>query len=123
MLNTIVETALDGIRSSQESETHNVFDWVKAAQLIRDRRPLKAVARLAEDIDWTSVVIYCNGAIVDGGTPFLASSWATPVLVLDDEEIDCFVELIKDDSHYELMWPKEARAILSEAAAIDVDAK
>jgi hypothetical protein len=67
-------------------------------------------------MEWTS------GSILEDGVPvkqentytYLSSTWATPVLVLDDgNEIDCFImesETVYDEKTY---WPDDALEILN----------
>jgi hypothetical protein len=38
-----------------------VFDWVKAAKLIKERKPIIASAGLCSDWEWTGGTIYENG--------------------------------------------------------------
>lgn len=92
-----------------------VFDWDTAARLIRDRQPDKAVAGLSGDMEYTSGSIYHNGEPVEEmlTDTFLASTWATPVLVLDNgEEIPCF--LMSPDTGWDedTYWPYSAIKIL-----------
>ncbi len=68
-----------------------VFDWIEAAKNIKEKQPQKAVAGLSRDLEWTSGIIYQNNCIVEDSEIYLASTWATPVLILDDGfEIPCF---------------------------------
>lgn len=96
-----------------------VFDWIKAAQIIRDRKPTEAVAGLSADMEWTAGTIYRDGKPVpsDESPTYLSSTWATPVLVLDDgEEIPCF--LPKPDApgwDSDTSWPPEAIAELTKS--------
>lgn len=69
-----------------------IFDWNTAAEIIRENKPAFAVAGLQGDLEWTAGTIYKNGnAFLDDYT-FLASTWATPVIILDEDgdEIPCF---------------------------------
>lgn len=102
------------IRSAAARERGDMgrfFDWDKAAQIINDRKPIKAMAGLCEDWNNTSGRIYEEQTIIDYDYLYLFSMWATPVLLLDDdEEIPCFVEA---DTNYNTVWPDTARAIIS----------
>lgn len=93
------------------------FDWDKAAEIIRDRRPDSAAAGLAEDLEWTSGEILRDGSPVpaDDTYVYLASTWATPVLILSGAEIECWrmhsqvpAEWGKPENSY---WPESALAI------------
>ncbi|MEM9223514.1 MAG: hypothetical protein AAGB11_14095 [Pseudomonadota bacterium] len=85
------------------------FDWDRAARLIVERGAQTAAAGLAED--WAST----SGAILRDGKPipedetyvYLQSTWATPTLIVDDEEIEC--ALAGEEAGY---WPETARTIL-----------
>lgn len=92
-----------------------VFDWHKAAQLIRDRKPTVASAGLGEDWEWTGDTIYRDGKPVaaEDCHAFLASTWAIPELDLDGEIIDCYI--MKDESpgwDTGTIWPQSALDIL-----------
>jgi hypothetical protein len=92
-----------------------VFDWHKAADLIRESKAQHAMAGLAGDMEYT------EGCILDGGLPdrdsytYLASTWATPVLILDDgDEIDCWIYEGGPHGWDEMTkWPESAVARLS----------
>ena len=62
---------------------YRVFDWDKAAKIIRDKKPLAASAGLIEDWFWTGGTIYEDGKPKeDRGIAYLMSYWATPTLIL-----------------------------------------
>jgi hypothetical protein len=92
-----------------------VFDWEKAARLIKERNPMKASAGLSGDWEWTGGDIYQNGAPVPEGETYtyLASTWATPELDLDGDVVDCFLMQTEtpgwDSDTY---WPPEAVKII-----------
>ena len=99
-----------------------VFDWVKAAQMIRDRYlvgNLKvASAGLSDDWEYTGGEIFRDGSPVpqDGTYTFLSSTWAIPQLSLDGAIFDCWVW--KKDSpgwKSDTYWPPEALEILQPA--------
>ena len=94
-----------------------VFDWNKAAEIIKDRQPSEASAGLIEDWGWTGGEIYRDGKPVpkEETYTYLGSDWATPVLVInDDEVIDCYVrvEEVTADCHAGTYWPQSALDIL-----------
>lgn len=92
-----------------------IFDWDQAARIIRERNPECAVAGLQLDLEWTSGIIYANGEPVSEYDTYLASTWATPVLILNySDEIPCFVmeHETKWDEHTQ--WPDSALDILNE---------
>lgn len=91
------------------------FDWMKAAKIIAETRPGTAYAGLAEDWGYTGGLIYEDGKPVPEKDTYvyLTSNWATPILVLDDdEEIECW--RYGDGSNY---WPEGAVAELSKEKA------
>jgi hypothetical protein len=68
-----------------------VFDWNKAARLIKETKAKKASAGLAEDWEYTGGIIFENGKIDLEDYTFLQSTWATPVIKIDGEEFDCYL--------------------------------
>ncbi len=92
-----------------------VFDWVRAAELIKERRPDRAEAGLGEDWEYTGGCIYtADGIPAEADTyVYLTSTWAVPELDLDGDVIDCWTwqdETPGWDSH--TYWPPEALAVL-----------
>jgi hypothetical protein len=108
-----------GDAARRSGAKHRVFDWNKAAEMIRDHKPNVAVAGLQNDMEYT------GGEIITDGKPniedytYLASNWATPVLVLDNgSEIDCWMyedESPGWDAHTK--WPESALKILTDEAS------
>ena len=91
------------------------FDWIKAAKIIKERKPFIAYAGLREDLEWTIGLIWHNYKVVNNSDAYLASRWATPVLIIDDEEIECYKKIsMKDLKKYSRpKWPKDALAIVN----------
>ena len=82
-----------GEAAKRSGARHKVFDWHKAARLIREGKAVTAKAGLASDMEWTSGSILTDGKPTpkDDTYVYLASYWATPVLVLDDgDEVECW---------------------------------
>lgn len=94
------------------SETYRSFDWEKAARIIKEKKPIVAEAGLAEDWYWTGGTIWENDGPVYG-QPYTSSYWATPVLVCDGEQQECWTMGPKQDPSK--VWPKEALEIINEA--------
>ncbi len=94
-----------------------VFDWHKAARIIRERSPRNASAGLAADWEYTGGTIYVDGDPVKGSGCYLASIWATPQLDIDDEIIDCWIldtpETNPEAWDASTEWPDSALTILS----------
>jgi hypothetical protein len=93
-----------------------VFDWDKAARIITERGAAEAEAGL--DQDWE----YTGGPILKDGKPvpkeetyvYLASTWATPQLLIDGECIDCYrMESEVPGWGSDTYWPEIARDILA----------
>ena len=92
--------------------TEKIFDWMIAVDLIHLYGIKNAVAGLAEDM------LFSGGAILENGEPihdqptFLASTWATPVLVdMDTGNIHkCHSNTTLYNEHTK--WPPEALALL-----------
>jgi hypothetical protein len=91
-----------------------VFDWHKAAKLINEHNAMDAVAGLSSDMEYTAGEILKDGKIVDRDETYtyLASTWATPVLVLDNDEIPCYVMESETNWDAETYWPESAIKML-----------
>lgn len=100
------------INNSTPDGNEKVFDWDKAAKIIKERKPETASAGLTEDWFWTGGIIYENGKPIINEYTFLASRWATPVLILDDEEIDCYQPKGYHGWNENTKWPESALKIL-----------
>lgn len=93
-----------------------VFDWNKAASLIREARATNASAGLAGDWEFTGGPILEDGEPVDPEftSLWLSSFWAEPQLMLEGELVECW--LLAEDSPgwaEDTYWPDSARAILA----------
>lgn len=98
-----------------------VFDWDKAAAMIAANNAQQASAGLCGDWKWTGGDILRDGVPIpaDDTYVFLASTWATPQLILDDgEPIDCF-RMVSDSPGWNsgTYWPDSALALLAKATA------
>lgn len=93
-----------------------IFDWIKAAKLIKENKPIKVEAGLSGDWEWTGGIIYEDGKIVKNSYTYLASTWATPLIEIDGDTIPCYVMETKDVKwNSDTKWPKEALDILGDA--------
>lgn len=93
-----------------------VFDWEKAAQIIKERQPNEASAGLSGDWEWTGGTIWREGRPVpaDDTYVYLASTWATPELDIDGELIACYrMESQTPGWDSGTYWPAEALAIVA----------
>ena len=90
-----------------------VFDWNKAAKIIKERNATTASAGLSGDWEWTGGEIFSDGKPNTENYTYLASTWATPELEIDGEIIDCFL-MEKDvpaewgDNFSDIKWPDSA---------------
>jgi hypothetical protein len=96
-----------------------VFDWVKAAQMIRDRflvGNLKmASAGLRDDWEYTGGEIFRDGFPVDEEKTYtyLCSTWAIPELSLDGDIFECWIwKEVSPGWDSDTYWPPEALSIL-----------
>lgn len=94
-----------------------VFDWDKAANIIKERKPHSVVAGLAEDMEYTSGVIYENGKVLSRNETYtyLSSTWAIPTLVIDNhEEIECYkMKSGTPNWDSDTYWPQSSLDILN----------
>lgn len=93
-----------------------VFDWLKAAQLIKEAKPVIAGAGLAGDWDYTGGTIFENNAPVnkDDSYTYLSSDWATPELEMDGLRQDCYqMQSALPDYGAKTFWPEDALEVLN----------
>ena len=92
-----------------------VFDWDKAARLIKKRNAKFAYAGLEEDWVDTSGVIWdsSKGGIVRNKKLFLASTWTKPIIEVNWSKYRCYRRKSKTPGWDELtVWPDSAMAIV-----------
>jgi len=104
-------------RASQ-GKPRMVFDWDKAAELIRERKPQRASAGLSGDWEYTGDTIFADGKPVTDSYTYLASTWAPPEIDIDGAIIECWLlesELGKGVNGWDenTKWPESALAILA----------
>ena len=94
-------------------EKFYIFDWMHAAELIKELNPKTAYAGLMDDWSNTSGKIINNYKPYWDDYTFLASSWACPALQIDNTFYECYIigELKPDCNEY-TKWPKEAIEVL-----------
>lgn len=92
-----------------------VFDWDKAARLIKEKQPDEASAGLEGDWGYTGGSIYRDGKIIpeEDTYVYLASTWATPQLDMDGDVIDCY-RMESDTLGWDsgTYWPESAKRII-----------
>ena len=107
---------IDAIEIARKSigKEQMVFDWDKAATLIKEKGAKVARAGLRDDWEYTGGDIYFRGSILTNRGTFLASTWAVPEIRLDfDPPVPCYKmahEVPRWDA--KTVWPKSARRIL-----------
>jgi hypothetical protein len=90
-----------------------VFDWVKAAEIIKTFNPYLVEACLENDFFWTGGTIFRSGKIIDNQYTYLASYKAKPQIIVNGEILDCYVMASeRPDWDADTKWPEEARKIL-----------
>ncbi len=91
-----------------------VFDWNKAAQIIKERKAKSASAGLRNDWEWTGGRIYEEGAPVQDDYTYLASTWAVPELEVDGDLIPCY-KMQSEVPGWDAgtKWPKSALEIVN----------
>ncbi len=92
-----------------------VFDWNKAAKILRERGTADALAGLRSDMEWTGGPILREGkpVPVDKTYTYLASVWATPIMEIDHEEIECWAWVDECGWNANTYWPQSALDIFN----------
>lgn len=100
-----------------------VFDWDRAATIIKDRNASAADAGLEGDWECTGGAIWRDGGVVpaDDTYTYLASTWASPLLLVDGESVECWrYEEQTPGWTAETYWPDSARTIAGVQVVNDV---
>ena len=91
-----------------------VFDWDKAARIIKERKAESAAAGLRGDWEYTGGVIFEDGKPCKDDYTYLASTWAAPELSVDGDVIPCYnMQSEVPRWGYNTKWPKSALDILN----------
>jgi len=98
---------------ANRGEALMVFDWDKAARIIKQRGATSASAGLSGDWEYTGGEIFSAGKPNTVGYTYLASTWATPELNIDGDIIDCFIMESEVPEEWgkdfpEIKWPESA---------------
>lgn len=80
------------------------MDWDKVKQICLANPTSKIEAGLREDWNNTSGIIFNNGEYYDGGTLYNQSRWATPIVDIDDVEIEVWTNEPLDFSGIPNWW-------------------
>ena len=117
------EGSEDGEREEGQKRTRKVFDWDKAAKIIREKNAESAMAGVRNDFDWE----WTGGIILEKGEPVfscgdcLETTFGVPEIVLMDDEgfytmtdaIECYKEKCGEtDRDNKRAWPESALKIL-----------
>ena len=113
---TFAEGFLGNDAKLAKDKPMKTFDWDKAAEIIREELKtdpnLIAEAGLEGDWDYTGGIIFENGKPISTDYTYLASNWAIPTLIINNEkEIPCFTIESRFDS--ESKWDDESLKILN----------
>lgn len=111
MMNTMLAFARG--QAAQGNE-RMVFDWDKAAKLIKENKPEMAGAGLAGDWEYTGGIIYFEGKPIMDEYTYLSSTWATPELEMDGLRQDCYIMESETDWDEDTKWPESSLKILQE---------
>lgn len=94
-----------------------VFDWDKAAKIIKECDATEAAAGLEGDWGYTGGPIFANGKPVPAEETYvyLASTWATPQLEVAGDVIDCY-KMQSETPEWDAgtYWPESALKILND---------
>lgn len=72
------------------------MDWEKVKEIVKLNPNSVIYAGLMEDWNNTSGLIYAKGKYYDGYV-YGCSRWATPIVDVDGEEIECYTLVKKED--------------------------
>ena len=116
-MDTLSAMALSAAAAAR-NERQRVFDWNRAAKILAERKPAEASAGLQQDMGWTGGVVWSDGKPHYDDYTYLWSNWATPILVIDDEEIECWCYVDERGWNADTKWPDSALEVL---AAVEVE--
>ena len=93
-----------------------VFDWVRAAKIIKEKGADSASAGLQSDWEWTGGDILKDGEPIPEKETYvhLTSTWAIPELNIEGEITECYLMESESTWKYGAYWPEEALKILGE---------
>lgn len=105
-----------------EKNERRVFDWNKAARVLRDRDETTCKACIIEDYNETVGFILVDGRpAIDHPLPYLSSCWGTPCLVFENgDSMPCWIPQSEspDWTGY-TYWPESARNILKGVISVE----
>jgi len=89
-----------------------VFDWDKAARMIKESGFKDASAGLQGDWEWTGGSIFVDGKPDLKSYTYLSSTWATPEIEIDGETFDCYLMQSETEWGHHTKWPESALKII-----------
>lgn len=89
-------------------DTMKYMDWNRVEQICKEHPDSVIYAGLQEDWGYTSGKIFDNGVFYNGGDLFDQSKWATPILDVDGEEIECWTKEPHDKTGIPEWWGRGA---------------
>ena len=109
-MDTLSAFAMGMANAGEESM---VFDWDKAARMIKKHGATNASAGLCGDWEYTGGKIFTSGKPDMDDYTYLASTWATPELMIDGVTTPCFKMQSKTDGWGSgTKWPPSSLKIL-----------
>lgn len=90
-----------------QNTRYKVFDWDRALEIFKERGIKYASAGLMEDLACTTGEILRDGKLITDSYTYLGSTWATPVIVVVNEndlndyyECWCYADNEHNPHHY-----------------------
>ena len=92
-----------GVVATKPIGTMKYMDWNKVQKIV-DEHPNSVIrAGLMEDWNNTSGLIFAKGKYYDGYV-YGSSTWATPIVDVDGEEIECWTHEKTKEGHSKPDW-------------------
>lgn len=89
------------------------MDWKKVQQIVDENPNSVIYAGLQEDWNNTSGLIFAEGKYYDGYV-YGASCWATPIVDVDGEEIECWTNEKTEEGSGKPVWWGNSAELASE---------
>lgn len=122
LLNDVIRSNYDfwdfgAFQKGRDSADNQVmtFDWEAAVHKIKSVRPKIAKCGLQGDFAQTAKVIYENGKAIINEYIRTSSTWAKPLLVLDNKVYECF--LLCDEDVWS-NWTEKTLGILGDKSEV-----
>ena len=99
---------------ANRDKEQKVFNWDKAARLIKESGAKTASAGLQSDWEYTGGEIFTDGKPNYDDYTYLASTWATPEIEIDGRVQACYKRKSKTPGwEADMKWPESALKILN----------